>query len=74
MGVMILPVAYDENMSQRMTKTYKMTCAPSEDLDQPRRPPSLIGVLGVCMKKNLDPKLPIKRTAKTLIRLGGCPG
>ena len=25
-------------------------------------------------EEKLDPKLPIERTAKALIRLGGCPG
>ena len=40
-------------------KTNKMACAPSEDSDQPGHPPSLI---------------PTERTAKTRIRLGGCPG
>ena len=34
-------------------KTNKMTCAPSEDLDQPGHPPSLIRVFAVCMKKPL---------------------
>ena len=32
-------------------KTNKMTCAPSEDSDQPGHPPSLIRVFTVCMKK-----------------------
>ena len=44
-------------------KTNKMTCAPSENSDQPGHPLSLIRIITVCMKK-----------AKTLIRLGGCPG
>ena len=39
------------------------------DSDQPGHPPSLIRVFAVRMKK-----LPIERLAKTLIRLGGCPG
>ena len=30
-------------------KTYKMTCAPSEDSDQPGHPPRLIRVLAVCL-------------------------
>ena len=42
-------------------KTNKMACAPSEDSDQPGHPPSL-WVLSY----------PTERTAKTLIRLGGC--
>ena len=33
-------------------KTNKMTCAPSEDSDQPGHPPSLISVFAVCMKKH----------------------
>ena len=41
-------------------------CAPSEDSDQPGHLPSLIRVFAVRMKKAW--------TAKTLIRLGGCPG
>ena len=44
-------------------------CAPSEDSDQPGHLPSLIRVFAVRMKK-----LHTERTAKTLIRLGGCPG
>ena len=32
-------------------KTNKMACAPSEDSDQPGRPPSLIRVFAVRMKK-----------------------
>ena len=32
-------------------KTKKMTCAPSEDSDQPGHPPNLIRVFAVCMKK-----------------------
>ena len=50
----------------------KKICAPSEI---PGHPPSLIRVFAVRMKNlwvfELVPK---KRTAKTLIRLGGCPG
>ena len=50
----------------RHDKTNKMICAPSEDSDQPgqRGPP----------EAKLGPKLPTERTAKTLIRLGRCPG
>ena len=32
-------------------KTNKLTCAPSEDSDEPGHPPSLIRVFAVCMKK-----------------------
>ena len=49
-----------------------MACAPSEDSDQPGHPPSLIRVFAVRMKKAWV--LPPERTAKTVIRLGGCPG
>ena len=45
-------------------KTNKMTFASSEDSNQPGR----------LHEETLGPQLPIVRTAKTLIRLGGCPG
>ena len=32
-------------------KTNEMACAPTDDSDQPRHPPSLIRVFAVCMKK-----------------------
>ena len=48
-------------------KTNKMTCAPSEDLDQPGHPPDLIRVFAVRF-------IGSRRTAKTLIRSGGCLG
>ena len=54
-------------------KTNKMTCAPSEDSDQPGHPPSLIS-LHCLHEEAVGPWLPIERLAKTLIRLGGCPG
>ena len=44
-------------------------CAPSKDSDQPGHPRSLIRVFTVCMKKAW-----VLSTAKTLIRLDGCPG
>ena len=51
-------------------KTSKMACVPSEDSDQPGHQPSLISHR--CPhEENLGTELPIKRTAKTLIRLGG---
>ena len=48
-------------------------CSPSEDLDQPGHPPSLITVFAVRMKKVwvLSYLLCAQRR---LIRLGGCPG
>ena len=54
-------------------KTIKVTCAPSEDSDQPGHPPSLIS-LPCPHEKSLGPELHIERIAKTLIRLGECPG
>ena len=50
-------------------KTNKMACAPSEDSYQP-------GHLSLrCPhEERFGPSLPNDRTAKTLIRLGGCPG
>ena len=55
-------------------KTNKMACASSKDSDQPGPPPSLIRVFPVSMKKAWGSWLPLEHTAKTLIRLGGCPG
>ena len=43
-------------------------CAPSEDSGQPGHPPSLIRVFSVRWTQAF-----FTRTAKTLIRLGGCP-
>ena len=50
-------------------KTNNMTCAPSEDSDQPGHPRSLIRVFTVCSVSGS-----FMRTVKTLIRLRGCPG
>ena len=61
-------------IESRHDKTSKLICAPSEDSDQSGHLPSLIRVSAVRLKQNLGPKLPTERTAKTLIRLGGCPG
>ena len=56
-------------------RTNKLTCAPSEDSDQPGHPLSLIRVFAVRTKKPWVIILArIERTAKTLLRLGGCPG
>ena len=56
-------------------KTNKMACAPSKDSDQPEHLPSLIKIFTVRMKKaQVLSNQFIKCTAKTLIRLGGCPG
>ena len=55
-------------------RTNKMACASSEDSDQLGHPPSLSS-LHCPLEESLVPLLPIKRaTAKTLNRLGGCPG
>ena len=53
-------------------KTNKMTCALSEDSDQHGHSPSLS--LRSPHEKALGPWPPIECTAKTLIRLGRCPG
>ena len=45
-----------------------MTCAASEDSDQPGHPPSLIS-LHCPHKEAVGPWLPIERLAKTLISL-----
>ena len=45
----------------------------SEDSDQNGHPPCLIS-LRCPREESFGPKLPIECTAKTLIRLGGCPG
>ena len=54
-------------------KTNKMTCAPREDSDQPRHPPSLIRVFAVCMKKPSVLSYPLGAQQR-LWSLGGCPG
>ena len=48
-------------------KTNKVACAPNKDSVQPGLP------LGE-HEESLSPYLPTERTAKTLIRLRGCPG
>ena len=53
-------------------KTNEMACAPSEDSEQLGHPPSLIS-LRCPHEESWGPELPTERTAKTLIRLGGCP-
>ena len=50
-----------------------MTCAPCEDLDQPRHPSSLIRVFAVRMNKALVLSYPLS-AQRRLIRLDGCPG
>ena len=53
-------------------KTNKMSSAPNEDSDQPGYPPSLISF--TVLMDRLGSELPMERTAKTLIRMGECPG
>ena len=62
---------YDCTNEPPHDKTNKMACAPSEDSDQPGHPPSLIS-LRCPHEESFGPLLPIERTAKTLISLGGC--
>ena len=54
-------------------KTNKITCAPSEDSDQPGLLPSLIRVFAVRSMGSEAPKLS-SCGQRGLIRLGGCPG
>ena len=63
---------YCENgkMSHDMTKPTN-ECAPSEDLDEPGRPPSLIS-LRCALSEKLRTQAFFMRTAKTLIRLSLC--
>ena len=61
------------HLSRLMTKPIKMICAPSEDSDQ-SDPPSLIRLCADCaLSWQLRTQCFFKRTAKALIRLGGCP-
>ena len=58
----------------RHGKTNKMEYVPSEDSDQPGHPPSLIRIFAVRTKKAWIHSYSLSATAKTLIRLGECPG
>ena len=62
------------NFERTYDKTNKIACASSEDSDEPGHPPSLISLRCPNGKKSWGPELPTERTAKALIRLGGCPG
>ena len=62
----------EKTLEKPYDKTNKMACAPSEDSDQPGHPPSLISLR--CPHEGTLGSVPIEHTAKTLIRLGGCPG
>ena len=57
-----------KQMCWSTTKPNKMNCAASEDSDQPGDPPSLIS-LCYPPEEGLGPKLPIKHTVNSLIRL-----
>ena len=50
---------YQKTFEPQHDKTNKMTCAPSEDSDQPGHPPSLIRVFAVRMKKPWVPRYPV---------------
>ena len=54
-------------------KTNAMACAPSEDSDQHGHPFGLVS-LRCSHEESFGPWLPTEYTAKTLIRLSGCPG
>ena len=54
-------------------QNHQSGCAPSEDSDRLGHLPSLIS-LRCPHEESSGPYLPIEQTAKTLIRLGGCPG
>ena len=56
-------------------KTNRMTCAPSEDSDQPGHPPSLIRVFAVRSMGSKGPTCNLSsRGQRRLIRLVGCQG
>ena len=54
-------------------KINKLVCVPSEDTDQPGRPPTLIKVFAVHMKKLWGLSYPLS-AQRRLFRLDGCPG
>ena len=64
-----IEVQRDRNTDEpRHVKTNKMSVRPAKIQIS-------LSIRQVCPhEESLGPKLPIKRTAKTLIRLGGCPG
>ena len=71
--ILQLTEKYKQYLSLHKDKTNKMTCAPSEDSDQPGHLPSLIS-LHCPYEEAWSPCLSLERTAKALIRLGRCPG
>ena len=82
-------ISYDHSFSSYLLiwtaswENQQNDCAPSEDSDQPGHPTSLIRVFAVRLKKAWVLSYPLSAQrrlwsdwadAKTLIRLGGCPG
>ena len=61
---MCIELLSSENESQH-DKTNKMTCAPSEDSDQPGHPTSLIKSLHCPHEESLGPEQPTKRITRT---------
>ena len=70
-SVLILNSIVNLNEPHR-DKTNKMVCAPSENTDRPGHPHNLIS-LRYALSGKLRTLAFFMRTAKTLIRLGGCP-
>ena len=62
----------DDIIEPAHDKTYKMACAPSEDSDQPGRPPSLIRVFAVRMKKAWVLSYPLGAQRRLLSYLRFC--
>ena len=58
-GILLSTYALKTQFAPPHNKTNKMACAPSEDSDQPRHPPSLIRVFVVRMKKALVLSYPL---------------
>ena len=54
-------------------KSNKMTCAPTEDSDQPGHPPRLISVFAICSVGSYGPSAS-SCGQRRLIRVGRCPG
>ena len=69
----LVPLFYN-NYWAELRQNQHMTCTPSEDSDQLGHPPSLIRVFAVRSMGKLSTRGFFMRTAKTLIRLDGCPG
>ena len=67
------PETVTRTVESQLDKINAMTCAASKLYYQPGHPQSQIS-LRRPSEECLDPWLPIKRTEKTVIRLGGCAG